>query len=805
MDQQPPPIDESATVLYAASEPAESEDRPISGIWKFVSFGIVKEDGIYIKRKADSELLAMLQGGRSAYILGPRRIGKTSLAVRTMDQMKRQSYNWRCVVFDLEIINKESTLDQIFYSILTDIAKATGTEQELNSFWVRYSALLPGDRWLRFIEDIIITTGLSVLLFLDEVDSILKLNESDCATFFGAIRRSIQDLQIKGFDKKFLFCLGGVTAPIDLIPDPEKTPFNIIAPVYLEDFSREEMKKFNRGFSLSREVSKYILDRIYYWTSGQPALTQYLCNLVNERFASKISKHDAQTNIDKLVQDEFLTKKEIHDPTLGDTARRFGHHDREPHIRLMLELYKRILDGEEVESRRDDRIQLKLQLTGLAAERQNPESSKVLLKPRNRLFEELFGQTWLKKTREHHSIDDAFRPWLQNNRSPAFLVKGVMLEELVRWSQEHKDLTPEESAFLLASLQAAKVEEVQKRRSLIFWVLSAIGVLALVATSYFWSQAERKQRALAVAERRQMAEALRVAEQTEARERELNEILRRQLRENAEAHADAVTPSPEEQLNIDDVLSTVKNSTLPNKPTGPLPINKLSGLSGKPISTQLYLLNKQAAESKNPRLATAWKTLFNHQTSIQCSAVIPQLIVGKASGLALLEKQVKTLIDDHQDEAALPLARCLHAGRTVLFGAVSASVLQSLLQLAHLSYKNKDYVEEKQLTIEALNLAGELYGWSSMDVARLRDSLALLYLRKEDNGLVKYAISEYELSIAVKEKLLASINQSHKRSRPLEEELERTKAALASARKLDGALRQTRPTALSSPSPAPSP
>src|SRR5688572_17893078 len=47
--------------------------------------------GIYIKRKADDELLELCRQGEFAFILSSRQVGKSSLMVRTAQQLEKEN------------------------------------------------------------------------------------------------------------------------------------------------------------------------------------------------------------------------------------------------------------------------------------------------------------------------------------------------------------------------------------------------------------------------------------------------------------------------------------------------------------------------------------------------------------------------------------------------------------------------------------------------------------------------------------------------------------------------------------------
>jgi hypothetical protein len=84
----------------------------------------------------------------------------------------------------------------------------------------------------------------------------------------------------------------GVATPSDLIRDERITPFNIGHAIELRDFTRAEANVLAGGLSPHRNTALVLLDRILWWTSGQPYLTQKLCAEVARREAHRTNDVD---------------------------------------------------------------------------------------------------------------------------------------------------------------------------------------------------------------------------------------------------------------------------------------------------------------------------------------------------------------------------------------------------------------------------------------------------------------------------------------------------------------------------------
>src|SRR5207302_3685818 len=105
---------------------------------------------------------------------------------------------------------------------------------------------------------------------------------------------------------RLTFCLLGVATPVDLIRDTRVSPFNVGRRIELRDFTREEAAPLAEGLKASveslassvkgkragsqrskrvpaqRAIAQRLLQRVLYWTSGNPYLTQRLCRALAE-------------------------------------------------------------------------------------------------------------------------------------------------------------------------------------------------------------------------------------------------------------------------------------------------------------------------------------------------------------------------------------------------------------------------------------------------------------------------------------------------------------------------------------------
>ncbi len=84
--------------------------------------------GLYIKRKADDELLELCKQGEFAFILSSRQVGKSSLMVRTAQQLEKE--NIRSVTIDLSAIGVNVSADEWYLGILNEIYASLNLETD---------------------------------------------------------------------------------------------------------------------------------------------------------------------------------------------------------------------------------------------------------------------------------------------------------------------------------------------------------------------------------------------------------------------------------------------------------------------------------------------------------------------------------------------------------------------------------------------------------------------------------------------------------------------------------------------------
>ena len=282
----------------------------------FVVGGTMGNDAVsYVKRTADADLAQCLLAGEFCYVLTSRQMGKSSLMVRTANHLRLEGVG--TVTLDLtEIGGGNLNASQWYFGILESLGQSLDLEDELDDFWDANERLGPLQRLMRAISEIILPrleldefvtneTKVRLVVFLDEID-IVRSVPFATDEFFAAIRECYNRRSRDPALEALTFCLIGVASPVDLIKDPQTTPFNIGKRIVIDDFSVPESVLFCQGFEsvgASSDEAKQLLTRVLHWTGGHPYLTQRLCSTVAETMEQAVASGRSASHCDELVDE----------------------------------------------------------------------------------------------------------------------------------------------------------------------------------------------------------------------------------------------------------------------------------------------------------------------------------------------------------------------------------------------------------------------------------------------------------------------------------------------------------------------
>ncbi|MEA2029876.1 MAG: AAA-like domain-containing protein, partial [Campylobacterota bacterium] len=178
----------------------------------------------YIPREADTQLYNYLKESKYCYVLNARQIGKSSLRVRTSKRLEDEGY--RCVNIDITAIGSQNIeVDKWYFSLVNRILKQLSLNpKEYKEFWRDNDNITVIDRFAQVIDKVLDECSENIIIFLDEIDSILGIDIFSADDFFAVIRTFYN---LRSEDAKYnrlSFAIFGVATAEDLMRDSSRTP-----------------------------------------------------------------------------------------------------------------------------------------------------------------------------------------------------------------------------------------------------------------------------------------------------------------------------------------------------------------------------------------------------------------------------------------------------------------------------------------------------------------------------------------------------------------------------------------------------
>ena len=338
----------------------------------------------YVRRRADDLLYESAIGGRYAHVLAPDRSGKSSLIAATAARL--EASGCKIAILDLEHIGVRdggSDPGRWYYNVAYRLLRQLRIRHDLQTWWHDKSILSNRQRLLEFYSEIVLQfVAEPIVVFVDEIQCIENLPFAD--QLLASIRAAHNTRTTDPDFSRLTFVLLGECDPVSLVAEPELSPFNVTQPIPLDDFSREQLDLFATELNLDHDKASEALDRIYYWTRGQPYLSQKLARQV----AREEVGDDVVAHVDRYATTQLAGRAALHsEPHMSHIHRVIV--DDEKQMEPLLNLYGRIRKGVEVAADLGSALQRRLMAVGLIEIDHDGN-----LRVRNRLYEAVFTARW---------------------------------------------------------------------------------------------------------------------------------------------------------------------------------------------------------------------------------------------------------------------------------------------------------------------------------------------------------------------------------------------------------------------------
>ena len=273
----------------------------------------------YVERRADRELYDAIAAGSDAYLFAPMRIGKTSLIAATAAKLRNNGF--QVAILDLAQIGERDAADdpgRWYYSIAYRLLRQLRIKVDLQEWWQDKSILPNRQRLFEFYLEVLLGhTREPVVIVIDELQAIeghafaSQLVESITA----ANKARVTDPELG----RLSFVLSGECDSATLVANPELSPFGMMQRIQLQNFQREDLQAFAPELNLDSTSATLALDRIYYWTDGQP----YLVQKIGRMIAREGVTNDVVETVDRLVRQQFASRASVrNEPHLAHIHRR---------------------------------------------------------------------------------------------------------------------------------------------------------------------------------------------------------------------------------------------------------------------------------------------------------------------------------------------------------------------------------------------------------------------------------------------------------------------------------------------------
>jgi WD40 repeat protein len=344
--------------------------------------------GCYIERTADQQLLDKLREGEYCNVIAPRQTGKSSLVAKTAMRLRQEGFGTAVVDLSQSVSrNADSEAGRWYYGIAYRIVRDLRLTVDLQHWWQEKKPLSPLQRLNEFFWEIVLANTRSpVVIFLDSLDVAESLEFA--VDLFMAVRGCYDARAAEPDYERLRFVLLGTILPVDGKASPRHTLYDIGRRIELQDFTFQQARPLCRELGLESGDAERALYRVFYWTGGQPYLTQKLCRAV----ARSTANVDCDEAVDRLVESRFLAgNAPFSEPNLRVTRELLGRRDKL--AQASLRLYRRVSRGRTILYDPHEPQHQFLRVAGLIR-----VSDERRMRVRNLIYGRVFTARWVSQT-----------------------------------------------------------------------------------------------------------------------------------------------------------------------------------------------------------------------------------------------------------------------------------------------------------------------------------------------------------------------------------------------------------------------
>lgn len=261
------------------------------------------DSSVYIERDADFKCQSYLRQQKYIRIIEPRQQGKTSLAIRLHQKLNFDSSCFSYI--DAEGLSSDSEMhwyNDLSYRLVAELnnhiplANLAINFPQNSSDWRGYLFEIcrilkreKGDNW-------------SWNIVVDETGSI----PPDWGEKFFCILREIHNIRhITPGIKNISFIFMGAFNPNQMIRNKNNSPFNVAEPVYLNDLDIGQLKVLVKFLNLESDIHTEITNRLYYWTGGQPYISQKICAYLWDLDTTHLSSKSVDDTVERFFVEDI--------------------------------------------------------------------------------------------------------------------------------------------------------------------------------------------------------------------------------------------------------------------------------------------------------------------------------------------------------------------------------------------------------------------------------------------------------------------------------------------------------------------